>query len=263
MSLSIRTSSMLIDKIAIVTGGASGIGEACSKRFAKDGAMVLVADVNDECGRECVQKISSEGGKARFVHVDVTSPPEIEHLINRTSEEFGKIDILLNNVGINPVGNAVDATLEDWDNVMRVNLRSAFLGCKFIIPIMIKCGGGSIINMGSVSGLEAGPVSQTIYEVSKAGIIALTKSVAQDFGSHNIRANCICPGATATALIRKFEQSLTSAERQAWMGIIPMGRLAEPEEIASVAAFLASADASYVNGAIITVDGGRTAGIKK
>ncbi len=255
---------MLSDKTAIVTGGASGIGAACSRKFAKDGATVVVADVNDEGGRESVQKITNDGAKAQFIHVDVTSPAGIEHLIKSTVGEYGKIDILLNNVGINPVGNAVDATLEDWDKVMRVNLRSTFLGCKFAIPAMIKGGGGSIINMGSVSGLEAGPVSQTIYEVSKAGIIALIKSVAQDFGSNNVRANCICPGATATPLIKKFiEESLGPVEREAWVGIIPMGRLAEPEEIASVAAFLASADASYVNGAIIAVDGGRTAGIKK
>ena len=189
---------MLNGKIAIVTGGASGIGAACAMKFAKEGATVVVADVNDEGGRDSAQKITSKGGLAEFVHVDVTSPPDIEHLVNGTVERNGKIDVLLNNVGINPVGNAVEASLEDWDKVMTVNLRSAFLGCKTVIPVMIKGGGGSIINMGSVSGLEAGPVSQTIYEVSKAGIIALTKSVAQDFGSRNIRANCICPGGTAT-----------------------------------------------------------------
>jgi meso-butanediol dehydrogenase / (S,S)-butanediol dehydrogenase / diacetyl reductase len=254
---------VLSNKIAIVTGGASGIGAACARKFAKDGATVIVADVNDEDGRNSVGKISSEGGKAQFIHVDVTSASDVEHLIKATAVEYEKIDVLLNNVGINPVGNAVDATLEDWENVMRINLRSTFLGCKFAIPVMIKGDGGSIINMGSVSGLEAGPVSQTIYEVSKAGIIALTKSVAQDFGSYNVRANCVCPGATATPLIKKFAGQMSPAEKEAWMGIIPMGRLAEPEEIASVAAFLASEDSSYVNGAIITVDGGRTAGIKK
>jgi len=254
---------MLNGKIAIVTGGATGIGAACAMKFAKEGATVVVADVNDEGGHDSVQKITDSGGVAEFVHVDVTSSSDIERLISSTVASHGEIDVLLNNVGINPIGNAVEATLEDWDTVIRVNLMSAFLGCKTVIPVMIKDGGGSIINMGSVSGLEAGPVSQTIYEVSKAGIIALTKSVAQDFGSKNIRANCICPGGTATPLLKKFEESMSPAERDAWLGIIPMGRLAEPEEIASVAAFLASDEASYVNGAIIAVDGGRTAGIKK
>ena len=254
---------MLNGKIAIVTGGATGIGAACAMKFAKEGATVVVADVNDEGGHDSVQKITDSGGVAEFVHVDVTSSSDIERLISSTVASHGEIDVLLNNVGINPIGNAVEATLEDWDTVIRVNLRSAFLGCKTVIPVMIKGGGGSVINMGSVSGLEAGPVSQTIYEVSKAGIIALTKSVAQDFGSKNIRANCICPGGTATPLLKKFEESMSPAERDAWLGIIPMGRLAEPEEIASVAAFLASDEASYVNGAIIAVDGGRTAGIKK
>jgi NAD(P)-dependent dehydrogenase (short-subunit alcohol dehydrogenase family) len=254
---------MLTGKIAIVTGGASGIGAACAMKFAKEGATAIVADVNDEGGHDSVQKIISKGGLAEFVHVDVSSAQDIEQLVNSTVARHGKIDVLLNNVGINPVGNAVEATLEDWDKVMRVNLRSAFLGCKTVIPVMIKDGGGSIINMGSVSGLEAGPVSQTIYEVSKAGIIALTKSVAQDFGSKKIRANCICPGGTATPLLKKFAESMSPVEKEAWLGIIPMGRLAEPEEIASVAAFLASDEASYVNGAIIAVDGGRTAGIKK
>ncbi len=142
---------MLNGKIAIVTGGASGIGAACAMKFAKEGATVVVADVNDEGGRDSAQKITSKGGLAEFVHVDVTSPPDIEHLVNGTVERNGKIDVLLNNVGINPVGNAVEASLEDWDKVMTVNLRSAFLGCKTVIPVMIKGGGGSIINMGSVS----------------------------------------------------------------------------------------------------------------
>ncbi len=255
---------MLSGKIAIVTGGASGIGMACAIRFARDGALVVVADVNDEGGRDVVRKIANIGALGEFLHIDVTSPEEVEQMIHSTAAKHGRIDVLLNNVGINPVGNAAEATLEDWDRVMRVNLKSSFLGCKMVLPLMVRQGSGSIINMGSVSGLEAGPVSQTIYEVSKAGIIALTKSVAQDFGSKNIRANCICPGGTATPLLKKFmEESMSSGERDAWVSIIPMGRLAEPEEIASVAAFLASDEASYVNGATITVDGGRTAGIKK
>jgi len=255
---------MLRGKIAIITGSASGIGAACAWKFVKEGATVMVVDVNDEGGRKLVEEIKSDGGVADYLHIDVTSPQDIERMISSTVEKFGKIDILLNNVGINPVSNVVDTSVDVWDKVMQVNLKSAFLGCKAAIPAMVRTGGGVIINMGSVSGLEAGPVSQTAYEVSKAGIIALTKSIAQDFASENIRANCICPGATATPLIKKFiEESMTSDERKAWMGIVPMGRLAEPDEIASVAAFLASDDSSYVTGATIVVDGGRTTGIRK
>jgi NAD(P)-dependent dehydrogenase (short-subunit alcohol dehydrogenase family) len=255
---------MLTDKIAIITGGSSGIGTACAHKFAAEGAMVVVADIDDEAGLKVVEDITNHGKRAGYVHTDVTSPKEVDHMIADTVQKYGKLDILMNNVGINPVGTCVETSLEDWDNVMRVNLKSYFLGCKYAIPVMINGGGGSIINTGSVSGIEAGPVSQTAYETSKAGIIALTKSVAQDFGSKNVRANCICPGGTATPLLKSFmEASMTPAEREAWIGIVPMGRLAEPKEIAAVAAFLASDEASYVTGVTIAVDGGRTAGIKK
>lgn len=255
---------MLNGKIAIITGAASGIGAACALKFAKDGAIVVIADIDDAGGNKVAEEITRNGGVANYIHTDVSEPQEVQRLITDTVKKHDKLDVLFNNVGINPVGNAVETLLEIWDNVMRINLKSAFLGCKYAVPVMVRGGGGVIINAGSVSGIEAGPVSQTAYEVSKAGIIALTKSVAQDFGSQNVRANCICPGATATPLIKKFvEESMTPDERRVWMGIVPMGRLAEPYEIAAVAAFLASDDASYVNGAAIVVDGGRTAGIKK
>lgn len=255
---------MLTGKVAIITGGSSGIGTACAQKFAKEGAAVVIADINDDAGHKVVEEIVAVGGRAGYVHADVSSPREVEYMITYSVERYGKLDVLMNNVGINPVGTCVETSLEDWDSVMRVNLKSYFLGCKYAIPVMISGGGGSIVNTGSASGIEAGPVSQTAYEVSKAGIIALTKSVAQDFGSKNIRANCICPGGTATPLLKSFmEASMTVAEREAWIGIVPMGRLAEPKEIASVAAFLASDEASYLSGATIPVDGGRTAGIKK
>jgi len=252
---------MLKGKVAIITGAASGIGAACALKFSEEGATVVIADVNDELGHKVAEEI---GDSAQYEHVDVTSPQEVQNLIVNAVKKYGRIDIFFNNVGINPVGNCVETSIEDWENVIRVNLKSTFLGCKYVIPVMIKGGGGTIINMGSVSGLEAGPVSQAAYEASKAAIIALTKSVAQDFASKNIRANCICPGGTATPLLKKFmEDSMGPAEKRAYLGIVPMGRPAEPREVAGVAAFLASYEASYVNGATIVVDGGRTAGIMK
>lgn len=255
---------MLQGKVAIVTGGASGIGAACARKFAEEGATVVVADIDDEDGGMVVEEVTRAGGKSHYLHSDVSSSRDVEEMITKTVQKHGKLDVLMNNVGINPVGSCVETSLEDWDTVMRINLRSYFLGCKYAVPVMINGGGGSIINTGSVSGLEAGPTSQIAYEVSKAGIIALTKSVAQDFGSKNIRANCICPGGTATPLLKKFvEVSMTPAEREAYLGIVPMGRLAQPNEIAAVAAFLASDEASYVTGATIAIDGGRTAGIRK
>ena len=255
---------MLKGKTAIITGGASGIGAACVMKFAREGAIVVIADVNDEDGRKLVEAITNNGGTAGYIHVDVTIPVDVERMTKDTLDKYGRIDILLNNVGINPTGNVLKTPIDVWDRVMSINLRSVFLGCKNVIPAMIRNGGGTIINMGSVSGLEAGPVSQAAYETSKAGIIALTKSVAQDFASENVRVNCICPGAVATPLIKKFvEESMNPEEKQAWLGIVPMGRLGEPREIAAVAAFLASDEASYMTGAAIVVDGGRTAGINK
>lgn len=257
-------------KVCVITGAASGIGAALAERFAREGAKVVVADIDDTMGERMVTELQRSqagptGGKSThyyYVHADVRKVEDVERMIAGAIERFGRVDVLVNNAGINPTGNAITTSLEDWDRVMAVNLTGAFLGCKFGVQAMLKSGtGGSIINMSSVSGLEAGPFSQLAYEVSKAGVIALTKSVAQDYAARGIRVNCICPGGTATPMVSKLVEAMDPAQKEAYVGIVPMGRLAKPDEVASVAVFLASDESSYVTGASLVVDGGRTTGI--
>jgi NAD(P)-dependent dehydrogenase (short-subunit alcohol dehydrogenase family) len=184
----------LKDKVAIITGAASGIGATCAQRFAQEGGKVVIVDMDDGAGQEVADLLSKEEGEAMYIHADVTKADEVQRMITETVDKHGRLDVLFNNAGINPTGDVVSTSLDVWERVMAVNLRGTFLGCKYGVLTMLKQDGGSIINMGSVSGLEAGPFSQTAYEVSKTGIIALTRSLAHDFGSKGIKVNCICPG---------------------------------------------------------------------
>ena len=258
----------LAGKTSVITGAASGIGAALAERFAREGASIVVGDIDDIAGRELVGALArrmerTADASFAYVHADVGVAEDVENLVARAVGMFGRVDVLVNNAGINPTGSVVNTRIEDWDRVIAVNLRGVFLGCKFGVQAMLKSGsGGSIINMGSVSGLEAGPFSQLAYEVSKAGVIALTRSVAQDYAPEGIRVNCICPGGTATQLVSELMGSMEPKQKEAYVGVIPMGRLAKPDEIASVATFLASDESSYVTGASIVVDGGRTTGIR-
>ena len=256
----------LKDKVSIITGAASGIGAALAERFAREGAVVAVADIDDAAGRALVESLARKRGAPTkghyYVHVDVRKVEDVEAMVTSAVERFGRVDVLVNNAGINPTGNVMTTSIEDWERVMAVNLRGAFLGCRFGTQAMLKSGGGSIINMGSVSGLEAGPFSQLAYEVSKAGVIALTRSVAQDYAAKGIRVNCMCPGGTATPMVSKLVEAMDPEQKEAYIGVVPMGRLGKPEEVASLATFLASDESSYITGAIIAIDGGRTTGIR-
>lgn len=252
----------LNDKVAIITGASSGIGSACALRFAREGAKVVVADIVAKGGNQVVASVKTGGGKAHFIQTDVTKPEEVERMVAKTVERYGRLDVLFNNAGVNPTGDVVSTSLEDWDRVISVNLKGVFLGCKYAIPAMIRSGGGSIMNMGSTSGLEAGPFPQAAYEATKAGVIALTKSAAQDFAGKNVRVNCICPGGTLTPMVKQILDKMDPKARDAYINVHPMGRLARPEEIASLAVFLASDESSFMTGAAIPIDGGRTTGIR-
>ena len=250
----------LVDKVAIITGAGAGIGRSTALLFAKEGAKVVVADYDSERGAETVSIIREDGGEATFIQVDVSKAADAERMASTTVETYGKLDILVNNAGIYMQANAVEMTEEDWDRILDVNLKGVFLCSKYCIPEMIKGGGGSVVNIGSEAGI-VGIKNQVAYNVSKSGIIALTKSTAIDFAAHNIRVNCVCPGTTETPLVKAALERAPdpAAARRALEEVRPANRLGRPEEIAAGILYLASDESPYATGSILSIDGGYTA----
>lgn len=240
-------------KVAVVTGGASGIGLATVRRLHAEGAAVVISDVSDEAGEAVAAGL---GDRACYQHADVASYDEVEALMARADAAFGGLDILFNNAGIGSLGAAPDLPVEDWRRVIEIDLSGVFYGCKAAIPRLRARGGGAIVNTASISGL-AGDFGFAAYNAAKAGVINLTRAVAIDHAREGIRVNAVCPGPVDTPIIAGIGQF--QGVRQMWDEAVPMGRFAQPEEIAAVVAFLASSDASYMTGAIIAVDGGVTA----
>lgn len=244
---------MLDGKCAIVTGAGSGMGKATALLFAREGARVLAADIS---GNE-VNIARQAGSNAIPFRVDVSKEDEVAAMVQRAVAEFGRVDALCNVVGIGLYAKVAEMPQDTFDKVIAVNLRSVYLGMKHVIPVMVKQGGGAIINWSSVGGLNASTRGTVAYASSKAGIIAATKVAAIDYGAAGIRANAICPGFVLTEGLGKEAAELYPD--QALFQKAPLGRSGEPEEIAQMAAFLASDRASYVSGAIIPVDGGWSA----
>ena len=247
-------------KVAVITGAGAGIGRASALHFAREGAKVVVADLDAGAGGEAVARIRGEGGEAVFVQVDVAESAEVERMVRTTVETFGGVDVLFNNAGVNFPAAVVDITEEAWQRSLDVNLKGVMLGCRHAIPEMLKAGGGSIINTASMLGLVASP-RQAPYSAAKGAVVMLTRQVAIDYAQRNIRVNCLCPSEVNTEMNRRFiEQSPNPrAELRRVLARIPMDRMAEPEEIASAALFLASDDSSYITGVALPVDGGLTA----
>ena len=249
-------------KVALITGAGSGIGKASAELFAREHAKVVVVDKNPSSGQEVVKQIKKEGGDATYVQVDVARANEVGHMIQVAIQVYGRLDILFNNAGV-PGENLDETDEEKWRRVIDVNLTGPFLACKYAIPVMRKQGSGNIINTGSVAGLKASARSPS-YNASKAGLIMLTKSLATVLGKDNIRVNCICPGPVDTGLTDAFmsfpqNEELRLAIKTATARLTALGRYARPEEISSVALFLASDESSYVTGAVYLVDGGMLA----
>lgn len=243
----------LPDKVAIITGAGAGIGKASGYLFAREGAKVVVADINDKDGTNAADMIKASGGEAIFVHTDVSKAADVENLMTATIDTFGKIDILFNNVGIGQKLMSIEDTDESyWDLFHDVNLKSVFLGMKYVLPYMKRAKSGVIINTGSMSGVRPRMYAAT-YASTKAAVIMVTKAVALEAAADNIRINCINPVVTATTIL----DTLTEEERQAWAKTVPLGRIAQPEEIAYAALYLASDEASMVTGISMNVDGGR------
>lgn len=245
-------------KRVLVTGGASGIGQAAARLFAEEGGYVVIADRNSDDGQAAADAI---GSRAMFIPCDVTQAVDCERAVNFTLEKLGGLDVLLNCAGMIVRRSVVDLDEPDWDRVMDVNAKSVYLVSKYAIPAMQAGGGGSIVNISSGWGLVGGP-DAAVYCASKGAVVLLTKAMAIDFGSHNIRINCLCPGDTDTPMLREEAQQLGQAEQQFMEAAArrPLGRVGAPREIAQAALFLASDASSYITGATLVVDGGGLAG---
>lgn len=247
------------DKVIIITGAGSGMGRATAIKFAQEGGTVIVATRSAKDGNETVRIIEKKNGAAIFMQTDVSQEGGVRNTVELIKKRFGKIDILFNNAGvgqsivIDSVPSTLDTPMEIWDNTININLKSVFLCCKYIIPVMIKNGGGIIINNASISGLK-GLSGNDPNTASKGGVISYTKALAVDLANKNIRVNCICPGAIETPMLASEEKKEEVLEF--YNKIIPMARVGKPEEVASVVLFLASDEASYITGAIVPVDGG-------
>ncbi len=247
----------LKDKVAIITGGASGIGQATAELFVEEGAKVVLLDVNREAGLSVIESLKAKKGEALFIECDVTNASQCASAVAETMRTFGRIDILFNNAGIIRRATIVEISEEEWDRVMNVNVKSIYLMSKYIVPIMEAQGGGSIINTGSGWGLKGGNQA-VVYCASKGAVVNLTRAMAIDHGAKNIRVNCVCPGDTYTPMLRAEARQLGQDERSFLesAALRPLGRYAEPREIAQVVLFLASDRASFVTGSIYVVDGG-------
>jgi len=251
----------LMSKKAIITGGASGIGRAAALLFARAGAAVMIADIDDPRGESVVQEIHAFGGEGIYVHCDVTKAEDCQRTVQKTIKTFGGVDILFNNAGIVRRASVIDTTEEQWERVMAVNVKSVFLMSKFTIPHMIQAGGGVILNTSSGWGLVGGR-NAVSYCASKAAVVNMTKAMALDHGAQNIRVNCICPGDTDTPMLRVEARQLGENEKTFLDDAAdrPLQRIGTPQDIAQAALYLCSDDASYVTGSTLVVDGGGLAG---
>jgi NAD(P)-dependent dehydrogenase (short-subunit alcohol dehydrogenase family) len=245
-------------KVALVTGAGAGIGRATALTFADKGAKVVVADFAVEAGEETVKMINDGGGEAIFVKADVSQATDVEALVNKTIETYGRLDCAANNAGISgPIVASIDLEEDDWNRVVNIDLKGVWLCMKYEIPQMIKQGSGSIVNTASMAGIVGFP-SQAPYVASKHGVIGLTKSAALEYGTQNIRVNAVCPGVIHTSMVDSVVEAIPDIidilNQQA-----PVGRIGQPQEVAECISWLCSDAASFVTGHALVVDGGYVA----
>lgn len=249
----------LENKVALITGGSGGIGGESALLFAAEGASVVVVDVNDAAGHETVQRVQAQGGKAAYIHADVSKATDCESMVRFAETTFGKLHILFNNAGVmlSDDDDAVNTSEATWEKTLAINLKGVFLGCKFGIPALRRAGGGSVINTASFVAHVGAATAQLAYTASKGGVLAMTRELAVIHAREGIRVNALSPGPLKTELLMKFLN--TEAKRQRRLVHIPMGRFGEAKEMAKAALYLASEDSSYMTGAEFLVDGGITA----
>jgi NAD(P)-dependent dehydrogenase (short-subunit alcohol dehydrogenase family) len=250
----------LEQRVAVITGAGSGIGQAMALLFAREGARILAADVNESAAEATAAAITTAGGTAQAFTADVSRPEQVAAMITQAQATYGRIDILCNNAGIGSTTSVVECEPDEWDRVMTINVKSVYLGCKYAVPRMIEQGGGVIINTASVAGM-VGLVKRAAYSASKGAVIALTRQVAIEYVEQGIRVNCLCPGTVDSPWVGRLLAGAEdpAAARQALVARQPLGRLGTPEEIAAAALYLASDDAAFITGTGLVIDGGLTA----
>jgi NAD(P)-dependent dehydrogenase (short-subunit alcohol dehydrogenase family) len=245
--------------VALITGGASGMGKVASHLFAREGAKVVLTDVADEEGRAVAAAIRDGGAEAAYVHADVSRASDAEEMVRFAVDTFGGLSVLYNNAGVFPErdGSVTETPEEVWDLTIDINLKGVYLGCRYGIPAMIESGGGAIVNVASFVALMGAATPQIAYTASKGGVLSMTREIAVEFARQGVRANALCPGPIETPLLQ--ELLADPARRQRRLVHIPMGRFGQAEELAKAALFLASDESSYMTGAALVVDGGITA----
>jgi len=251
---------LLANKVAIITGGAAGMGRAMALKFAEEGCSIVIADISDSWGKKTADEVSQKGGEAIFVQCDVTNNSQVQDMVNTTISKFGKIDILVNSAGaLGTTWSLEEVSEEDWDKILDLNLKSVFLCCKAIVPYMQEGKYGRIINISSM-GAVSPPRSVVHYHAAKAGVISLTQNLALELVSFNIYVNAIVPGPIRTEYYEPRLENMTDAQREDYFvtkgKTTPMQRMGKPEEIAAVALFLATEPSSYITGEAINVAGG-------
>ena len=242
---------MLKDKVAIITGGARGIGRSIADKFAANGAILALVDVNEEVAKTAANELGAKGIKAIALKADVSNQEDVENMVKTVIDAFGRVDVLVNNAGVTRDNLMLRMSESDWDLVLNINLKGVFLCTKAVLRPMSKAGGGSIINIASIVG-QMGNAGQANYSASKGGVIALTKTTAKEYAKKGIRCNAVAPGYINTEMTK----ALSDAAREAMLSTIPMQLMGEPEDIANASLFLASGMASYITGHVLAVNGG-------
>jgi len=245
-------------RVAVVTAGGSGIGASTARRFALEGASVVIADLSGTRAEKVTAEVKAKGGRVVCLKMDAADPDGVQAAIKLALDTHGRLDIMFNNAGMAEVASVEDISLESWNRVLAVTLTSTFLGIKYSLPIMRKQGRGAIVNTASISGTR-GDYGMASYNAAKAGVINLTRSAALENAKHNIRVNCVCPGAINTRAPELLGKDKADEFRRIQRAAHPVGRMGEPEEIAHTVLFLASDEASFITGAAIVADGGITA----
>jgi cyclopentanol dehydrogenase len=247
----------LMGKVALISGGARGMGASEARLFAREGARVVIGDILEAEGRAVEADIRAKGGEALFVRLDVTDEADWERAVSRTVERFERLNVLVNNAGVGAVGRIEDTTAKDWDHVMDVNAKGVFLGTKAVIPAMRRAGGGSIVNISSQLGLVGTDNSSPQYQASKGAVRLLTKATAIQYAREGIRANSVHPGPILTAMTERRRADPEHYQRM--LSRIPLGRFGESDEVAYGVLYLASEEAAFVTGSELVIDGGWTA----